>query len=167
MQLWVMVFTSDFQNFVTGVYSLTTYCVVVSFVGSPGPVGRVWGFRCTSKTELSQQLDAMSWSWETSTKAGGPAPTYSSGLNFDPRYVQHWRGPATQKSALGHPKPRLGSRRDRPPVGRDPWCDAKGPSNASLGVGDPEAEPRRRKAGSEPVAEAGLSPPWRPGAHWM
>ncbi len=138
---------------------------------------RDWGpgFCSTDKTDQSRQLDAMSWSWETSTTANGPAPTCSRGLNIDHRYVQHWRGPATRKSALGRPKPRLGrriadppgSRRDRPPVGRDPWCDGKGPANALLGVGDPEAEPGRGRAGSGPVGGAGLSPPGDPGTHWM
>ncbi len=128
------------------------------------------GSRSTNKTDRSRQLDAMSWSWETSTIAGGPAPTCSRGLNLDPRYVQRWKGPATRNLALGRPKPHLGrriadppgSRRDRPPVGRDPWCDGKGPANVPFGVGDPEAEPGRGKARSEPVAGAGLSPPGDP-----
>ncbi len=158
-----MVFTSDFQIFVTAVYSLSTYPVVVLFIGVP----QAGGSRFTNKTDQSQRLDAMSWSWETSTITSGPAPTCSRGLNFDPRYVQHWRGPATQKTALGHPKPRLGSRRDRPPVGRDPWCDGKGSPGVPSGVGDLEAEPGRGKARSGPVAGAGLSPSDDPRAHWM
>ena len=141
---------------------------VSCLAGLPIAMFRDWGpgSRSTNKTDRSRQLDAMSWSWETSTTASGPAPTCSRGLNFDPRHVQHWKGPATRKSALGHLKPRLGSRRDRPPVGRDPWCDGKGPANASFGVGDPEAEPGRRKAGSGPVAGAGLSPPGDPVPNW-
>ena len=135
--------------------------------GVPKRDGSCWGSRYTNKTDQSQQLDAMSWSWETSTTASGPAPAYSRGLNIDPRYVQHWKGPGTRNLALRHPKPRLGSRRDRPPVGRDPWREGKGPANALCGVGDPEVEPGRRKARAGPVAGAGLSPPGNPVPDWM
>jgi len=121
-------------------------------LGFQNAIGRVGEPVAPTKTGQSRQLDAMSWSWETSTTASGPAPTYSRGLNIDPRYVQHWKGPAARNWALGHPKPRLGSRRDRPPAGRDAWCDGKGPANAWCGVGDLEAEPGRRRARAGPVA---------------